>query len=78
MGELRLSYPDGKLLVEWPNHMIVIVRSDCSFELKGAVPAKVTFEGGKGRGTADFAIGTPNHPDEQCSAKGVQLEITKS
>lgn len=37
--------------------------------------AKVVFVNGKGTGTSDFSIGTPNHADESCDVRGAKLQI---
>jgi hypothetical protein len=76
MAAMRISYTGDKLAVEWPGPASIVVESDCEFEITSPpMPARITFSGGKGTGATTYSIGTPNHPDESCTATGARLSI---
>jgi hypothetical protein len=76
MGAMRISYTGDKLAVTWPNPASLVVRSECAFEITSPpMPTRISFSGGEGTGTTTYSIGTPNHPDESCTATGARLSI---
>lgn len=78
LAAMRVSFDGGNLSVEWPQPQTVIVTGECEFKIVSRpAPAKIAFDGGIGTGTAEFTLGTPNHPDERCDAKNVKLTITR-
>lgn len=73
---MKISYPDGKLTVQWPGTQIATARGECAFDIGSrTVPAKIVFAAGHGTGTSDFAIGVPNHTDESCNVTGATLTV---
>lgn len=73
---LEIGYPDGKLQVLWPEARAIKPLGPCGFEDQiGDVPIQLTFVDGLGSGTANFAMVTPNHPDEVCKINGVLVHV---
>jgi hypothetical protein len=79
LTQMKLAIEAGQLAVYWPSRQTVVATTPCTFEIKSPpVFATITFADGAGTGTAEYAIGTPNHPDERCGAKGAKLTLVRS
>ncbi|MBP6836985.1 MAG: hypothetical protein KA190_06765 [Kofleriaceae bacterium] len=75
-SQLELSYPDGKLVVRWPEYTIVRVLGECRFQvMTPPLPVILTFEAGRGTGNTDYSVGSSNHTDERCAARGAVLQV---
>jgi hypothetical protein len=76
MAAMKIAYAQGRLAVDWSGSQSLTVAGGCEFEITSPpMPARITFAGGKGTGTTTYSIGTPNHPDESCTATGARLTI---
>lgn len=79
MASMTIAHDGGALTVAWPpGHPVAVTpRGPCSFSVTTPpMPATFVFDGGVGRGTSTYTIGTQNHPDESCTATGATIAVT--
>lgn len=82
MAVMKIAVAAGQMTVEWPpgNPSTIVALGPCSFAVTSPpMIAQLTFgKGGKAAGTTSYAVGTPNHPDESCSAVGAKLFLERA
>ena len=76
-GKSAMTIERGDLLVvRWPEREAVVEQGACGFEVVSPpVRAAIGFAAGRGGGTADYAVGSSNHPDEICKVRGVRIIV---
>jgi hypothetical protein len=76
-GKSAMTIERGDLLVvRWPEREAVVEQGACGFEVVSPpVRAAIGFAAGRGVGTADYAVGSSNHPDEICKVRGVRIIV---
>jgi hypothetical protein len=78
MGTMSIDVTDGALVVHWPNLLTIVSTAECAFDLTSqGVKGAVVFTDGKGAGVVDFAVGSPNHPEESCDVKGAKVSLER-
>ena len=76
MGRMVVTYPDGVLTVDWGGPKAITMTGRCAFEVtEQPMPARISFAAGRGTGTTSYSTGSPNHPDESCTATSAKLQI---
>lgn len=76
---MTISFPAGRLAVDWGTRQIVDEKGQCGFEVSAPpVRAHVSFTDGAGSGTGEYAIGSSNHPDEACHVRGAKFTLVRS
>lgn len=81
MANMRIVVAGGQMSIEWPPGQPARLSpgGDCSFVITSPpMVSSITFETGRGSGTASYTVGTQNHPDESCSATGAVLSIVRA
>lgn len=76
-GKSTMTIERGDLLVvRWPEREAVVERGGCGFDVVSEpVRAEIRFGAGRGVGTAAYAVGASNHPDEVCAVRDVRLRV---
>jgi len=78
MATLEIKVAGGQLSLEWPpgQPARLAVRDTCSFDVTSPpMVSTITFANRKATGTTSYAVGSPNHPDESCSAVNATLAL---
>ncbi|HTE53898.1 MAG TPA: hypothetical protein VK698_23745 [Kofleriaceae bacterium] len=76
MASMTIRYTDGRPEVDWSGSKSLTMTGDCQLEITAPpMPTRITFVAGKGTGTTTYSTGTPNHPDESCTATNAVLTV---
>jgi hypothetical protein len=79
LNQLKIEFENGALAVYWPTKVVTVSASQCEFAITSQpVLANIVFAQGHATGTADYAAGAQNHPDQKCEAKGAKLTLVRA
>jgi len=79
LGQMKIAVETGALAIYWPGKMTVLATSACEFMITSQpVHGKFSFIDGAGTGVGDYAVGSPNHPNEKCEAKGAKIRLVRA
>jgi len=79
LSQMKIAIEAGTLAIYWPGKAVALATSPCTFSIKSQpVFTTITFDKGTGTGLGDYAVGSSNHPDEKCEAKGAKLLLVRA
>ena len=79
MHTMYVDFDNGNVVIHWPGLVEVKPTSECALEITAmSTHVSLVFADAKATGTARYTIGTPNHPDENCSVDKVNVKLERA
>ncbi len=79
LAEMKIEIEAGALAIYWPNRVVAITKSPCTFEITSQpVVGTFTFTAATGVGTVNYGVTAADKTGNRCAANGAKVSLVRA